>query len=316
MMKTLDGGATWTAWDMTPHASNLIDTYFTSADRGWVVGGLADPSADPGDGGHRSENVRAVVLLTADGGQTWTNKIADLWADFPLGEWGWKIHFVDDRVGYVSLECMNRGAILKTVDGGETWARHDINDPQGNKNLEGIGFIDENTGWIGGWGDAEFIGGFSSATADGGQAWADANEIGLFINRFRFIGDPIRVGYASGLSVYKYSDEPVPAAAARAPAPAPVLLDDREPVEIDPPLQLPVSVPEGASQLIVNIWERFGAHVRLLVDETSPAPGPRTLEWDLTGDDGRPLEPGRYIVRVTVDDVAESRIVRMRPTRL
>ena len=37
MMKTVDGGESWTAWDMTPHASLLVDTYFTSPDRGWVV---------------------------------------------------------------------------------------------------------------------------------------------------------------------------------------------------------------------------------------------------------------------------------------
>ena len=315
MMRTLDGGATWTAWDMTRHASNLIDTFFTSADRGWVVGGLADPSVDPGPGGHRSDNVRAVVLLTEDGGRTWTNKIADLAGELPLGEWGWKIHFLDDRVGFVSLESLERGAILRTDDGGETWRRLEIDDPQMNKNLEGIGFVDADTGWVGGWGDARFVGGFSSATADGGRTWTDANEIGRFINRFRFVGDPPQVGYASGLSVYKFSDEPVPAAAAaaaRAPAPARRLLDDRQPVETDTPLQLQVSVAEGAAGLVVNIWERFGALVRTLADETWPAAGARTVEWDLTDDDGRPLEPGLFIVRVTVDEVSESRIVRVR----
>ncbi len=311
MMKTVDGGATWTAWDMTEHASNLIDTHFTSAERGWVVGGLADPSADPGTGGHRSENVRAVVLRTEDGGRTWTNTIANLGPELPLAEWGWKIQFVDDRVGFVSLESMDRGAILRTEDGGQTWQRLPINDPQGNKNLEGVGFLDANTGWVGGWGDARFVGGFSSSTVDGGRQWDDANQIGRFINRFRFLGNPLEVGYAAGLTVYKYTNEPLPLATEREAAPPPVLLEDREPVEVEPPLQLRVSVPEGAPKLVVNVWERFGEHVRRLVDEESPAAGPRTVEWDLTGDDGRPLEPGRFLVRVTAGDVSESRIVRM-----
>lgn len=311
MMKTLDGGATWTAWDMTEHASNLIDTYFTDPGRGWVVGGLADPSADPGQGSHRSENVRAVVLRTEDGGLTWTNKIADLAPEPPLGEWGWKIHFVDDRVGFVSLESEDRGAILRTDDGGETWERFEINDPQRNKNLEGIGFVDVRTGWVGGWGDADFVKGFSSSTLSGGQSWDDANHIGLFINRFRFLGDPIEVGYAAGLTVYKYTDEPLAAATERAALPMPVIFNDREPLDVDPPLQLPVVVPEGASRLVVNIWERYGRLVRRLVDEESPAAGPRTIAWDHTDDNGRPLNPGRFIVRVTAGDVAESRIVRM-----
>ena len=42
MMKTLDGGQTWTALDMTSHASILIDTYFTDESHGWVVGGKTD----------------------------------------------------------------------------------------------------------------------------------------------------------------------------------------------------------------------------------------------------------------------------------
>ncbi|HSH59598.1 MAG TPA: YCF48-related protein [Acidimicrobiales bacterium] len=314
MMRTLDGGASWQGWDMSDHASNLIDTYFTSSDSGWVVGGIADPSAEPGTG-HRSDNLRAVVLKTEDGGRTWTNKAEALMPELPLGEWAWKIHFVDDRLGYVALESMELGAILKTVDAGESWERLPVNDAQGNKNLEGIGFVDEHTGWVGGWGDADFVGGFSSATLDGGRSWTDANHIGRFINRFRFIGNPVQVGYAAGLSIYKYSDEPVPGAAERAPTPAPVLLDEREPVEIAPPLRLQVSVPAGASRFVVNIWERFGELVRHLVDETSPDAGPKTVEWDLTDDDGRPLEPGRFIVRVTVDGQSESRLLRMAHAR-
>ncbi len=312
MMKSLDGGTTWEAWDMSNHASNLIDTYFTSAESGWVVGGIADPAAAPGTG-HRSDNLRAVVLKTNDGGRTWINKAEGLLTELPLGEWGWKIHFVDQRLGYVSLESMELGAILKTVDGGDSWERLPVNDSQANKNLEGIGFVDETTGWVGGWGDADFVGGFSSATLDGGRSWTDANHIGRFINRFRFIGDPVQVGYAAGLSIYKYSDEPVADAAERAPTPAPVLLDERAPVETAPPLRLQVSVPEGASRFVVNIWERFGELVRHLVDEASPAAGPMTVEWDHTDDDGQTLEPGRFIVRVTVDGQSESRIVRIAP---
>ena len=38
----------WTAWDMSAHASILIDTYFTDADHGWVVGGKAS-GAQPDD---------------------------------------------------------------------------------------------------------------------------------------------------------------------------------------------------------------------------------------------------------------------------
>ena len=121
----------------------------------------------------------------------------------------------NDSLGYVSLENFTRALVLKTTDGGETWRKIDV---AGNANLEGIGFLDETNGWVGGWGDENFTTGTSSFTGDGGQSWTNANEIGRFINRFRFFGTPARFGYASGRSVYRFSSQPVPAVAAIAPA--------------------------------------------------------------------------------------------------
>jgi photosystem II stability/assembly factor-like uncharacterized protein len=196
MLKTTDGGATWTAWSMAAHASVLIDCHFTDPLHGWVVGGKASvPNPTTRD------RLKPVVLETTDGGASWMNRLAGQEAAFPFGEWGWKIQFLDTKVGFVSLENFTAASILKTVDGGVTWERLKINDPQGNANLEGVGFIDEQRGWVGGWGPGGFVNGFSSATTDGGQNWQDANEIGRFINRFRFFGKPVSVGYASGKTV-------------------------------------------------------------------------------------------------------------------
>ena len=62
----------------------------------------------------------------------------------------------------------------------------------------------------------------------------------------------------------------------------------------------------------MNIWGQFGAHVRHLLDETQPEAGSRTIEWDVTNDDGEYLHPGSFIIRVTVDEESESRIVHVR----
>ena len=129
----------------------------------------------------------------------------------PRGEWGWKIQALDAQTMFVSLENLLDGAILRSDDGGLNWQRLRVNDRQRNSNLEGIGFVDRNRGWVGGWGDIDFVGGFTSATTDGGTTWDDANQIGFRLNRFRFIGNPITVGYASGDTVYKFTDEPAPA---------------------------------------------------------------------------------------------------------
>lgn len=304
MMKTVDGGATWTAWEMAPHATLLVDTHFTSARQGWVVGGRSD-KANP-----TRADVRAVVLHTDDGGETWVDRLADLQDELPAGEWGWKIQFLDDRLGFVALESFERAAVLKTTDGGRSWSRIEVRDPQGNVNLEGVGFVDERRGWVGGWGSADFTAGSASETTDGGRTWNDANEIGLFINRFRFLGRPVTVGYASGRTVYKYSSDPVPPPP-RAVAEAPRLLADHDPVVTGRPVRIPVTVPDGAERLTIDIWDRFGELVRQLVDESEPPVGGRDVEWDMADDAGLDLGRGSFIVRVTVGDESESLIVQV-----
>ncbi len=302
MMKTTDGGATWRAWSMEEHATLLVDTFFTSPQRGWVVGGKADvPGATRAD-------VKPVVLFTEDGGATWVNRVANLQAEFPLGEWGWKIQFLDDLIGFISLENFTEGAILKTTDGGLTWTRKVINDAQDNANLEGIGFIDRNHGWVGGWGTANFRGG-SSETSDGGETWRNANEIGRFINRFRFFGDPVTVGYASGRTVHKYSATPVdPPPMAFAPQLR--LLDSTEPQDCTDTAEIVFAVPAGARHAAVVIWSRFGRRVRTLQDQTNPPTGWQRVVWDFMSDTGQRMPPGEYIYRVTIDNMAESRLIR------
>lgn len=306
MMRTVDGGLSWQAWDMSAHATLLVDTYFSDAEHGWVVGGRASV-ANP-----TRNDVRAVVLRTEDGGRSWVDRAAPLGAQLPFGEWGWKIQFLDERVGYVALESFTRAAILKTTDGGDTWNRIEVRDPQGNANLEGVGFVDENTGWVGGWGSATFQEGYSSATTDGGKTWQDANHIGRFINRFRFFHDPVIVGYAAGRTVYRYSTEPVGAPQRQVAADAGLhLLEGNDPRRGRWPLPLTLTVPDGARRLTVEIWDRFGAHVRRLVDERSPVTGPRSICWDGTDGSGRCLEGGSFLLRVSVDDCSESQILHV-----
>jgi photosystem II stability/assembly factor-like uncharacterized protein len=299
MMKTTDGGTTWTASEMAPWASILIDTYFIDANRGWVVSGKTDePTAT-------RDNVKAVVLYTEDGGKTWVNRTANLSAQLPKGEWGWKIRFLNEKIGFVSLENFNTGAILKTADGGLSWTRIDVNDPQKNANLEGVGFVDENHGWVGGWGDANFQRLSTSETLDGGQTRRDADEVGKALNRFRFFGNPVTLGYASGQIVYRYSNVSATAAATPvSPGQGRSILPEAI-IEVHGKLALRVKVPAGAGRLTVRIWDRFGDHLATPVNEANPSAGERTIEWATGG------KTGHFIVRATVGGVSESSIVRV-----
>jgi hypothetical protein len=256
-------------------------------------------------------NIKPVVLFTEDGGHTWVDRAADLQDEFPFGEWGWKIFFLNDQIGFVSLENFCEGAVLKTTDGGLTWRRLPVDDPQRNANLEGVGFVDADRGWVGGWGSADFATGFSSATTDGAGTWADASDIGRFINRFRFFHDQVTVGYAAGRTVYKYSAEPLPEAVGIVSEPPTRLLDSNESTASGRPVRISVTIPTDASRLAMTVWERFGDRVRRLADETRPTAGVRTVEWDVTNDVGEPLDPGSFILRVTVDGRSESRTLQV-----
>jgi photosystem II stability/assembly factor-like uncharacterized protein/uncharacterized membrane protein len=311
MLKTTDGGETWTAWNMTAHATVLIDCFFRDPMHGFVVGGK---SANPAP--TTRDTLKPVVLETTDGGVTWTNRLAGQDGLFPFGEWGWKIQFLDDRVGFVSLENMTAAAILKTVDGGKSWTRIPVADQQGNVNLEGVGFIDERQGWVGGWGPGGFGSpgqpqGFSSATIDGGRTWRNANEIGLFINRFRFFGRPVEVGYASGDTVYKYSSDPIPPAqlAAAAALRSRALLPQAHIMRTIGNVSIPVDVPAGTKRISLLAWTRFGEEIGTIHDELRPPSGAQSIEWDGMDARGRPVAPGDYIIRAVADDETASSIL-------
>jgi hypothetical protein len=61
--------------------------------------------------------------------------------------------------------------------------------------------------------------------------------------------------------------------------------------------------------LCVEVWDRFGAHVRELVRETNPSGGQRTVTWEVDSDAGDALESGYFMVRATVDDRSDSTLL-------
>lgn len=303
VLRSTDGGRSWSLLDLGHSPALLVDIFFQDERTGWVVGG-ADEVLHPGRDTVRRDVV-PIVLATEDGGETWRNAIevnTDI-GEFPRGEWGWKIQKLGARTLLVSLENLHDGAILRSDDLGQTWERLAINDRQRNANLEGIGFLNDQVGWVGGWGDLFFQGGYTSETVDGGKTWNDANHVGFRLNRFRFIGDPVRTAYASGDTVYKLAEAPLRSNTTPKPS---VELSAVEHVTLD------VDVPDGTARLDVRIWERFGREVRHLVSEAAPATGKRKITWDFADDLGERTGPGSFIVRTVTDDTSVSQIIHHR----
>lgn len=179
VIKTTDGGETWTCLDLSAYASRLIDCRFTDADSGLVAGGV-----DTQDGG-----VVSRILSTADGGETWTVRHTGRWND----SWCWKISFPSRRVGYVSVQTHEgKTHCLKTEDGGESWVELLVSPVA--EDTEGIGFATASLGWACGF--------QIFRTTDGGTTW-ERDPIGRNINRIRFLSPTL--AYASGRTIYKYS---------------------------------------------------------------------------------------------------------------
>ena len=228
--------------------------------------------------------------------------------------------------GFVSLENFSTAAVLKTTDGGETWVRSPILDGAGqsiNMDLEGVGFIDAQSGWVGGWAD-NFEGLFNSLTVNGGKSWTAQNNVPanpntdprIRINRYRLLGNPVATGYCSGAKVYKRADpaalEAV-VAAARVSTPHPTGLAlshtsnfSSRSVDITYVLQ------QDAASVFVGIWNHFAFHARMLVGGESQKAGRHTVTWDGTDKTGRPLGGDLYICRMSVDGkTGESQSVRL-----
>ncbi len=234
IIKTTDNGASWELIDMREYASNLIDIYFFDENNGFVVGGLIDEKckidskAYPAPRLSRYGKVRPVVLRTRDGGKSWTNTVSNI-KNFDCGEWGWKIQFLNETHGFVSLENFRNASILVTKNGGKSWVKKHVAKNQNpsslaiNNDLEGIGFINERQGWVGGWGFQDLsapVGGLeNSYTEDGGETWIAQdhlpdpdttipNDPRYRINRYRFVKDnagDVTSGYCSGQQVFKLS---------------------------------------------------------------------------------------------------------------
>jgi photosystem II stability/assembly factor-like uncharacterized protein len=331
IIKTTNGGGQWEVIDMTPWADSLIDIYFENENTGWVVGGKTDADCE----GSGYDQLRPVVLKTTDGGKTWENRAAGV-QGFKCGEWGWKIQFINARVGFVTLENFNAAAILKTTDGGESWVRLpiiDTSDKRINNDLEGVGFLNESEGWVGGWGYYDFAGKANSYTTDGGTTWMPQNYTGYpggdprrRINRYRFIRDDsghVIAGYCCGTTVYKlYTDESGTQAEAHPQAamvhhvaPANSFALSHVPYGTDRSdrlVEISYTLSQDAERVCIGLWNRFAFHVRTLLDGESQTAGRYTIVWDGKDDNGEPVEADVYMCRISVDNQrCESQFLRL-----
>lgn len=190
-IKTTNKGKSWTYHDMSSYFYGMVDGWFFNKDTGFVTGA--------------SSNYKAQILSTVDGGNTWNVSYKSSRVDT---DEVWKIFFSSRDTGYGSIEYQafttstSKRYFVKTIDGGKTWTEMPFINYYDE---EGIGFINDTIGWIGG-------AYYTYITFDGGKSWSIDHGFGVVtppfssgyvINRFRKINDTLM--YASGNTVYQLS---------------------------------------------------------------------------------------------------------------
>ena len=188
MMVSHDGGLTWASNSMNNDCKMLFDIKMFDKNNGFVCAATDEDI----------EKSNALILKTSDGGRTW-KKVYQSNRPF---EGTWKVSFPTKKVGYVTIQSYNpdpnvkQQRIAKTTDGGETWNEINLVEDAGAREF-GIGFIDENHGFVG-----TMNSGYE--TKDGGKTWAKVN-LGMACNKIRIYKDANgkTYGYAIGVNVLK-----------------------------------------------------------------------------------------------------------------
>ncbi len=147
MLATTDGGRSWIRqkllWDKLIERivkesgyvePNLNAVYFSSSERGWVVGEFG------------------LVLHTKDGGKTWASQRYNI--DLPQL---YAIKFLDDRRGWAVGQA---GSLIQTRDGGQRWSPVEL---EIKRDLYALSLEDERGVIVGD--------GIVFASRDGGSSW-------------------------------------------------------------------------------------------------------------------------------------------------
>ena len=136
----------------------------------------------------------ALILKTTDGGKSWRQVFGH---DGGRG-FAWKIFPIGARLIYASLQSQDGiYRIAKSTDGGDTWAVMTVASGQPQRpGVQGIGFLDENTGWVGGFFQGMY------ATTDGGQTWTPVPLMDRTINRFERVGRTLITAGTRGVLHY------------------------------------------------------------------------------------------------------------------
>jgi photosystem II stability/assembly factor-like uncharacterized protein len=172
IIKTSDGGMTWTALTVPWATSQIYSIFFTDVSKGMAVGNYS------------------TILKTTDGGITW-RRIP--FTSQYTNERFTSVFFPNSTTGYI---VSNMGSILKSLDGGESWQK--ISSYSGSQ-FESVFFTSAETGYV-----ADYNNGILKTTT-GGVFW-HALDIGSYEEFTKLVFTDAVTGYLIGYHIWKTTD--------------------------------------------------------------------------------------------------------------
>lgn len=164
LMKTTDGGNTWV--EQTSGTTNVFwDIHFINANTGFAVGNAG------------------IILSTTDGGNLWTPTTFGTTTLY-------KLHFINDNLGYMGSASATTGRLLRTTNGGASWTDMSANVPGLTGTVRGIHFVGENTGWL-----SNSVGRIYKTT-NGGDNWTEIYYIGASVTIYEIKFIDVNNGFA------------------------------------------------------------------------------------------------------------------------
>jgi photosystem II stability/assembly factor-like uncharacterized protein len=180
IIKSSDGGNTWTRIDMSAYASGLVDILFINKDTGWVCGISPRPLE------------LGIILHTVDGGNTWQLQ----YNSYGSKEFVWKLQTPDRKHFFAAIEGFpgNPVRLVQSGDAGKNWSTITVKPYYCH--IQAAGFLTSKIGFIGG--DTSLY-----QTTDGGITWSKNLAVGSTYNRFFRVND--HLAFLTGVNAYKYN---------------------------------------------------------------------------------------------------------------
>lgn len=240
IIKSTDSGVNWQYIDMSVYATALVEIKFIDENIGYAAG-----KNDKG----------AIILKTENAGLNWT----EIYNSNQKGEYVWKLQFLQGSnnntiFGSIQAVAPNLGKLLKSINGGVHWVAKDA--PQ--TNIQGVGFISETHGWMGGHENGFY------ETTDAGTTWTDIG-VGGNLNRI-FVINSTSV-FAAGTTIYRYTSNTLSTENNK--------VSKRNKLEVklsenpvDTHLEFEVKL-NGTDNLLIELYDSNGRFVRKLSRESN-----------------------------------------------